>query len=77
LDGDMRRADKDLEAVKSINQNVHRDALPDFRNLGVILRMVLVVLAFSLFVALAEAGSWSDVAARFLQVAARCSRFWC
>jgi two-component system, LytTR family, sensor histidine kinase AlgZ len=66
----MRRADKDLEAVKSINQNVHRDALPDFRNLGVILRIVLVVLAFSLFAALAAAGSWSDVAARFLQVAA-------
>jgi two-component system sensor histidine kinase AlgZ len=66
----MLRADKDLEAVKSINQNVHRDALPDFRNLGVILRMVLVVLAFSLLVALAEAGSWSDVGARFLQVAA-------
>jgi len=66
----MPRADEDLRAVKSINQNVHRDALPDFRNLGVILRIVLVVLGLSLFVALAEAGSWSDVGARFLQVAA-------
>jgi len=66
----MPRADEDLGAVKSINQNVHRDALPDFRNLGVILRIVLVVLGLSLFVALAEAGSWSEISARFLQVAA-------
>src|SRR3954453_17749492 len=65
----MPRADEDLRAVKSINQNVHRDALPDFRNLGVILRIVLVVLGLSLFVALAAAGSWTDVGARFLQVA--------
>jgi two-component system sensor histidine kinase AlgZ len=56
--------------VNSLNQNVHRDALPDFRNLGVILRIVLVVLGLSLFVALAEAGSWSEISARFLQVAA-------
>jgi two-component system, LytTR family, sensor histidine kinase AlgZ len=66
----MPRADEDLGAVKSINQNVHRDALPDFRNLGVILRIVLVVLGLSLFVALAEAGSWNEISARFLQVAA-------
>ena len=56
--------------MNSLNQNVHRDALPDFRNLGVILRIVLVVLGLSLFVALAEAGSWSEISARFLQVAA-------
>src|SRR5215510_2219986 len=58
------------EAVKSINQNVHRDALPDFRNLGVILRIVLVVLAFLMLATLAEAGSWSDLGTRFLQLAA-------
>src|SRR6476660_2294963 len=66
----MPRADDDLRAVTSINQNVHQDALPDFRNLGVILRIVLVVLGLSLFVALAEAGSWNEISARFLQVAA-------
>src|SRR5262245_66619859 len=41
--------------AKSINQNVHRDALPDFRNLGVILRVVLIVLALSGVLALAQA----------------------
>ena len=66
----MPRADGDLRALKSINQNVHRDALPDFRNLGVILRVVLAVLGLSLFVALAEAGAWSEIGARFLQIAA-------
>jgi two-component system sensor histidine kinase AlgZ len=58
-----------LQAVKSINQNAHRDALPDFRNLGVILRVVLVVLGLSLFAALAEAAAWSEIGARFLQIA--------
>ncbi len=66
----MPRADEGLGAVKSINQNVHRDALPDFRNLGVILRIVVVVLGLSFFVALAEAGSWGEIGARFLQIAA-------
>ena len=66
----MPHADEGLGAVKSINQNVHRDALPDFRNLGVILRIVLIVLGLSLFVALMEAGSWKEINARFLQVAA-------
>ena len=49
-------------AVKSINQNVHRDALPDFRNLGVILRVVLIVLgAVRCSSRIAEVGSWSEL----------------
>jgi two-component system sensor histidine kinase AlgZ len=44
--------------------------LPDFRNLGVILRIVLVVLGLSLLVALAESASWSEVGLRFLQLSA-------
>jgi two-component system sensor histidine kinase AlgZ len=43
--------------------------LPDFRNLGVILRVVLVVLGLSLFAALAEAAAWTEIGARFLQIA--------
>jgi two-component system, LytTR family, sensor histidine kinase AlgZ len=56
--------------VKSINQNVHRDALPDFRNLGVILRIVLIVLALSALVAVSQAGNWDSVVSRFLHVSA-------
>jgi two-component system sensor histidine kinase AlgZ len=56
--------------VKSINQNVHRDALPDFRNLGVILRIVLIVLGLSAFVALCQADSWSGAVPRFLELSA-------
>jgi two-component system, LytTR family, sensor histidine kinase AlgZ len=56
--------------VKSINQNVHRDALPDFRNLGVILRIVLFVLGLSAFVALCQADSWSGAVPRFLELSA-------
>ena len=56
--------------MKSINQNVHRDALPDFRNLGVILRIVLIVLGLSAFVALCQADSWSGAVPRFLELSA-------
>ena len=56
--------------MKSIDQNVHRDALPDFRNVGVVLRVVLIVLALSATVALAEAESWRGVTAHFLEVSA-------
>jgi len=56
--------------VKSIDQKVHRDALPDFRNVGVVLRIVLIVLALSGTVALAEAEGWHNVMDRFLEVSA-------
>jgi two-component system sensor histidine kinase AlgZ len=49
---------------------VHRDALPDFRNLGVILRIVLIVLGLSAFVALCQADSWSGAVPRFLELSA-------
>ncbi len=56
--------------MKSINQNIHRDALPDFRNLGVILRVVLIVLALSGLVALSQADSWRVAFPRFLEISA-------
>jgi len=56
--------------LKSINQNVHRDALPDFRNLGVILRVVLIVLALSGILALAQVGDWPALLPRFLELSA-------
>ena len=64
--------------MKSINQNVHRDALPDFRNLGVILRIVLIVLGLSLFVAIRR-GRQLDERGRSLpaDLQRRRSRCWC
>ena len=56
--------------MKSINQDVHQDALPDFGNLGVILRIVLIVLALSAFLALAQASNWQTVVPLFLEVSA-------
>jgi two-component system sensor histidine kinase AlgZ len=54
--------------MASINQNTHQDALPDFRNMGVILRVVLIVPALSLLLALGEASAWADWFDRFLRI---------
>lgn len=47
--------------MPSISQSVHRDALPDFRNLGVTLRIVLSVLALCAFATLGMTTSWSGL----------------
>jgi two-component system sensor histidine kinase AlgZ len=59
-----------IAAMASINQNMHRDALPDFRNLGVILRVVLIVLILAGLAALCQSPSWDLLFSRFLQVVA-------
>jgi len=46
---------------QSINQNLHSDVLPNFRNTGVALRVLLLVNGMALLVALAEASSWGDI----------------
>jgi two-component system sensor histidine kinase AlgZ len=56
--------------MASINQNLHHDALPDFRNLGVILRVLLIVLALSLFAAMCQSDSWAGAFNQFLSVVA-------
>jgi two-component system sensor histidine kinase AlgZ len=52
----------------SIDQSIHRDALPDFRNLGVILRIVCIVLLLCVFAALCQVQSWAGTFERFLEV---------
>lgn len=47
--------------MPSISQSVHRDALPDFRNLGVTLRIVLLVLAACALATLSMTPSWSGL----------------
>jgi two-component system sensor histidine kinase AlgZ len=56
--------------MSSINQNMHRDALPDFRNFGVMLRIVLIVLGFSALTALAQAEAWAGVLNQLVRVSA-------
>ena len=55
---------------QSINQNLLRDALPDFRSLGVTLRAVLLANCMALLLALAQASSWQDIAQRMMDISA-------
>jgi len=55
--------------VQSIRQNDLPDALPDFRNLGVISRILVSVNAAALFFALARSGEIGEFAARVTEVA--------
>jgi two-component system, LytTR family, sensor histidine kinase AlgZ len=53
----------------SIKQNARPDALPNFRNLGVTLRILLLSIGLALLQAILLANTWSDVAQRMLQIA--------
>ena len=59
-----------MTRTQSINQNTLPDALPDFRSLGVTLRVVLLVNGMALLVALAQASSWADIAQRVFAISA-------
>lgn len=52
----------------SIDQSIHRDALPDFRNLGVTLRIVCIVLLGCSFAALCQVQGWDGLFDAFLEV---------
>ena len=56
--------------MPSINQSLHRDALPEFRNLGVTLRIVFIVVFLCAFAALVRAASWATLFDAFLEVLA-------
>jgi len=49
---------------------MHRDALPEFRNLGVTLRIVFIVVFLCAFAALVRAASWATLFEVFLEVLA-------
>jgi two-component system sensor histidine kinase AlgZ len=55
---------------ESINQNQPPDLLPNFRNLGATLRIVLLVNGVVLLSALAQAVSWRDLFPKFIDAAA-------
>jgi two-component system sensor histidine kinase AlgZ len=54
---------------RSIKQNNRPDALPNFRNLGILLRILLISNGLVLLQALSQANAWADVAQRMLQIA--------
>ncbi|MFA6921256.1 MAG: histidine kinase [Gallionella sp.] len=59
-----------MNEARSIKQNSASDALPNFRNLGVTLRILLIGNAAALFVAILQAGGWLDILMQTVQVAA-------
>ena len=56
--------------MASIRQNDYPDAVPDFRNLGVIARVLVGVNLLALAAALYSASSWLQVAEQFISAAA-------
>ncbi len=59
-----------MPRTQIINQNPLPDALPNFRSLGVTLRVVLLVNGAALLVALAQATSWPDMALHIMDISA-------
>ncbi len=59
-----------MQKPQIIRQNHSYDALPDFRSQGVLLRAVIVLNAYGLFLALLRADSWQNIPAEVMQTAA-------
>jgi len=55
-----------MPEVQSINQNLWPDALPNFRNLGATLRIVLWVNGIALFAAIVQSASVAEIVQRFI-----------
>lgn len=58
-----------MSKARSINQKVWPHALPNFRNLGVMLRIVLISNGLALLLALSQASAWADVPQQMMQIA--------
>lgn len=57
-----------MKKARSIKQNTLPDALPNFRNLGVTLRILLISNGLALLYSLLLAGTWSDVPLNLMQI---------
>lgn len=55
--------------MASINQKSYPDSLPDFRNLGVMLRILIIVNVIGFMAALLRAPNWSGVIQEFTEIA--------
>ncbi len=60
-----------MQKQQIIRQNQPYDALPDFRSPGVMLRAVLLINAFGLFLAVLRANFWQDIPDQIMQTASR------
>jgi two-component system sensor histidine kinase AlgZ len=58
-----------MSKARSIKQNARPDGLPNFRNLGTLLRILLISNGLVLLQAILLASSWADVAQRMMQIA--------
>lgn len=54
--------------MTSINQKSHRDSLPNFRNLGVILRILVIVNVMGFIAALLKSPTWHGVIREFTEI---------
>jgi two-component system sensor histidine kinase AlgZ len=58
-----------MNKARSIKQNARPDGLPNFRNLGTLLRILLISNGLALLQAILLASAWADVAQRMMQIA--------
>jgi two-component system sensor histidine kinase AlgZ len=58
-----------MNKARSIKQNARPDGLPNFRNLGTLLRILLISSSLALLQAILLANAWTDVAQRMMQIA--------
>ena len=58
-----------MNKASSIKQNGAADALPNFRNLGITLRILLISAALAFLQAILQSSKWSDVPYRLIEVA--------
>jgi len=47
--------------MASINQNAYSSALPNFRNLGIVLRILVIANLFAIAAALVKVTSWREL----------------
>ena len=57
-----------MNKARSIKQNAPPDALPNFRNLGVTLRILLISNGLALLQALLQASGWAEMPLRMMQI---------
>ena len=58
-----------MNKARSIKQNALPNALPNFRNLGVTLRILLISNSLALLQALLQANGWAEIPLRMMQIA--------
>jgi two-component system sensor histidine kinase AlgZ len=58
-----------MNSSRSIKQNTRPDTLPNFRNLGIVLRILLISICLAVLQAIMLANAWTDVAQKMMQIA--------